>query len=69
MSAERFVTFREADLKRAVKTVAAQGLPISGVEITREGTIRILTAASGVDQRDELAEWRAQRGARKAQGA
>ena len=36
-------TFKQADLKRAVKAVSDAGLPIGGVEITREGTIRVIT--------------------------
>ncbi|MEJ8474487.1 hypothetical protein [Roseibium algae] len=37
-------TFKQVDVKRAVRAVVDAGLPVDGVEITREGTIRILTS-------------------------
>lgn len=38
-------TFKQTDVKRAIKAVVDAGLPVGSVEITREGTIRILTDA------------------------
>ena len=40
------VTFKSSDLARAVKTMKGAGLMIAGAEITRDGTIRVLTAAA-----------------------
>ncbi|EFO33949.1 conserved hypothetical protein [Roseibium sp. TrichSKD4] len=36
-------TFKQTDVKRAVKAVTDAGLRIGSVEITREGTIRVIT--------------------------
>lgn len=36
--------FRQCDVERAIRGVKAVGLPVSAVEITRAGVIRILTA-------------------------
>lgn len=38
-------TFKQVDVKRAVKAVSDAGLPIGGVEITKDGTIRVITTA------------------------
>jgi hypothetical protein len=38
------VSFREVDLRRAVKAVQAAGLPVTAIEITPDGTIRVLTS-------------------------
>jgi hypothetical protein len=61
---DRTVTFRKADVARAITAVAAKGLEVGAVEITRGGTIRILTAGalSPVDEEEaELAAYRAKR--------
>lgn len=62
--------FRQADVERTVKAARAAGLPIGGLEVAPDGTIRIITAearesvpASPFDQ------WKAKRDARSAQGA
>lgn len=39
----RPVSFRQIDVKRAVQGAQAAGLAIGAVEITSDGTIRILT--------------------------
>lgn len=62
----RTVTFRQADVQRAVKGVRAEGLPVSGVEITRDGTIRVLTEGVPSQQVSDLQRWRASRDARRA---
>lgn len=36
-------TFKQVDVKRVVKAVVDAGLPVERVEITREGTISVLT--------------------------
>ncbi len=62
--ATRAVTFRKADVARAIEAVTAKSLPIGVVEITKDGTIRILTAGapSPVDEEEaELAAYRARR--------
>lgn len=41
------VTFKQSDLTRAVKAARAADLPVAGVEITRDGTIRVLTIVDG----------------------
>ncbi|MEO9900851.1 MULTISPECIES: hypothetical protein [Alphaproteobacteria] len=41
--------FKQVDVKRALRAVVDAGLPVDGVEITREGTIRVLTS-----QKNEL---------------
>ena len=38
------VTFKSSDLARAVQTIKACGLTVGAAEITREGTIRVLTS-------------------------
>lgn len=38
------ITFRQADLQRAVKAVQAAGLPVTAIEIAPDGTIRVLTS-------------------------
>jgi hypothetical protein len=44
-------TFRQQDVTRAVKAVAAAGVDIARVEVDREGTIRIIAAnASGASR-------------------
>ena len=65
--APRAVTFRKADVSRAITAAEKHGLPIGAVEITRAGTIRILTteAAKAVDDEEaELAAYRARRDGR-----
>lgn len=37
-------TFKQIDVKRAIKAVQEAGLEIRTVEITRDGTIRVLTS-------------------------
>ncbi|MCO6385018.1 hypothetical protein GTH22_20015 [Oceanicola sp. 502str15] len=39
-------TFRQADVERAVKAARAAGLDVGTVEVTREGTIRVMVGAS-----------------------
>lgn len=51
-------TFKERDVKAAVKAAQAAGLPIAGVEITKDGTIRVI-AGSAVSKPDNAGpgEW------------
>ena len=36
-------TFKQKDVERAIKAVRDAGLPVGSVEITKDGTIRVLT--------------------------
>jgi hypothetical protein len=60
-------TFRQQDVTRAVKAVAAAGVGIARVEIDKAGKITIITAAAPAaaskDDLDvELQEWEARHG-------
>ena len=52
-------TFRQQDVTRAVKAVAAAGVGIARVEIDKAGTIRIITQSSEQNGqgREEVNEW------------
>jgi hypothetical protein len=60
------VTFRESDLKRAIKAVRESGLPVAEARITPDGEIRILTGGPPGDGLSDLQRWRQKRGARAA---
>jgi predicted phage tail protein len=45
--------FTQADVSRAVAGAVKAGLAVSGVEITSDGTIRLLAPKSKPDQADE----------------
>jgi hypothetical protein len=59
-------TFRQRDVVRAVKAVAAAGVDIGRIEIDRAGTIRIVPAGPSRHDNNpldlELQEWEARRG-------
>lgn len=44
----RAATWKETDLRRAVRVLQSMGLPIAGVEINRDGA-RVLVDAAGAD--------------------
>ncbi|WP_228866168.1 hypothetical protein [Roseibium aggregatum] len=44
-------TFKQTDVKRAIKAVQEAGLEVQTVEITRDGTIRILTSEPTTHQK------------------
>jgi hypothetical protein len=47
-------TFRQQDVTRAVKAVAAAGVDIARVEIGRDGKIVVVTQQSPTNQQDDL---------------
>lgn len=58
-------TFREADVKRALKPALSLGLTVTRFEIGAEGQIVVYTAAEGESSADAaLAEYLKQHGAR-----
>ena len=57
-------TFREADVRRAIKAAEGAGLSVSSVEVTRDGTIRVLTGSAQSAPVDEYEVWRAANGKR-----
>lgn len=55
--------FRAADLTRAIKAVCKAGQIVSGSEITRDGTIRILHGATEQADAQPFDKWKARRDA------
>ena len=59
-------TFRQQDITRALRAVAAAGVDIARVEIDKAGKIIIVTAAAVTGSKDdldlELKQWEARRG-------
>jgi hypothetical protein len=53
------LTFRQADVTRAVKAVVAAGVDIARVEVDRAGTIRIITVKAEPNGKasEEVNEW------------
>lgn len=56
-------------VSKTVKAVRALGLSITGVEVSPDGTIRVLTAAANESADDDLQRARERRRARKADRA
>lgn len=52
----RAATFKQCDVERAIRSVKAVGLPVSAVEITRDGSIRVLTSAPP-DPSNDTEDW------------
>jgi hypothetical protein len=61
-------TFRQQDVTRAVKAVAAAGVHIARVEIDRAGKIVVVTRQSPTSQQDDLDQELAEFEARHGQG-
>ena len=53
-------------VSKTIKAVRALGLSITGVEVSPDGTIRVLTAAANEGADDDLHKARERRRARKA---
>lgn len=64
----RPATFKQSDIQRAIKAAKAMDLPVTGYEITAEGTIRILTAPviKADAPTDTYGGWKKSRGDRAA---
>lgn len=63
----RAVTFREADVRRAIRAAEASGLSVAGVEVCPDGVIRVLTGAAKPAQAvDPFEAWEAANGLRAA---
>ena len=61
-------TFRQTDVARAVKAAQAAGLTVGTVEVTADGTIRVITAtAPELTPANSFDQWKA-KNARQAQG-
>lgn len=58
--------FRAADLTRAIRAVRKAGETVSGSEITRDGTIRVLHSASPEPAGTPFDQWKARRDASAA---
>lgn len=52
----------EAVIARALKAVRKEGYPIGGVEVERDGTIRILTEAQVKPSASAYDSWKASKG-------
>lgn len=53
--------FRQADVVRALKACRAAQQPVAGVEITADGTIRILTSAAPSEPASPFDSWKQKR--------
>jgi hypothetical protein len=58
--------FRQVDVTRAARAVAAAGLRVASVKIGRDGGIEILTADAEPVEIDAFAEWKTKRDARSS---
>ena len=63
------MTFKQADLTRALRAARGAGVEIGTIEVTRDGTIRILTGPAAPLPTDHYDAWKAKRDARPAQRA
>lgn len=50
-------TFRESDVRRAVRAVEAAGKEVAAVEISAEGKIRIVVGKPGEQDSQAVNEW------------
>jgi len=56
-------TFRQADMTKAIRSAEAAGFKIGGVEVTKDGTIRVLSNAAAVSSGNDFDHWIAKRDA------
>jgi hypothetical protein len=62
------VPFKETDVRRAIRAVQAEGLPISKVEIGKDGKIAVLSAQEAAPAEAAFETWKGKkRNARAAQ--
>lgn len=66
----RPAAFRQADIARAIRAAAKAGLAVGKLRIAPDGAIEVFPAAApDLDESAAaMAEWRAKRDARRAQG-
>jgi len=58
--------FRQTDLARAIRTAKAEGLPLAGVRITKDGEIVVSFVGEPKSPTTSFDEWKAKRDAGKA---
>jgi hypothetical protein len=61
------LTFKETEVRRAIRAVQAMGLPISKVEIGKDGKIAILSMQEVAPAESAFEAWKGKRHARAAQ--
>ena len=60
--ARRPSTFRQSDVERAVKAARSSGLTVASIEVTPNGTIRVIVEAAEGESRSAVSpfdEWKA----------
>ena len=64
----RPLSFRQADVERAVKAALSTGLAVGMVEVTQAGTIRIMTSADATEKpaNNPFDKWKVKRNADSA---
>lgn len=63
MSTQRRPSVRKSEITRGVEALRAGGVPVTGMEIAPDGTVRLLTAvAPKVQNDDAFARWERQHG-------
>lgn len=69
--ARRASLFTQADVERAVKAARNAGMEVGALEITKDGTIRVIVGAlmaESLTATTPLDEWKAKRDARATKG-
>ena len=65
--ASRPSTFRQTDVERALKAACKAGVSVRAVEVTKDGTIRVIMADESAQMPTDspFDEWKAKRNARQ----
>lgn len=69
--ARRASLFTQADVERAVKAARNAGMDVGALEITKDGTIRVIVGAlmaESLTVTTPLEKWKAERDARTTEG-